>query len=170
MNTTPELTVVIPTKDRPVLLARAVESVVSQGPGIEVIVVDDGSIPEAADSIRSTANDPAVRLVRSDVSTGAPMARNRGLELARGRYWATLDDDDEWLPGKWESQRVGLSRSGFAEDVDRDRRDRAGDGVGRGNTRDRRRLRGPSDVSGSASSSRACGYERSSTRTSSPQL
>jgi glycosyltransferase involved in cell wall biosynthesis len=117
VSTSPELTVVIPTKDRPVLLARAVESVVAQGPGIEVIVVDDGSAPEAAASIRSIANDPVVRLVRSDMSTGAPQARNRGLELARGRYWATLDDDDEWLPGKWESQRVALSRFGFAEDM-----------------------------------------------------
>jgi glycosyltransferase involved in cell wall biosynthesis len=117
MSTSPELTVVIPTKDRPMLLARAVESVVLQGPGIEVIVVDDGSAPEAAASIRSIADDPLVRLVRSDVSSGAPRARNRGLELARGRYWATLDDDDEWLPGKWETQRSSLARFGFAEDV-----------------------------------------------------
>jgi glycosyltransferase involved in cell wall biosynthesis len=117
MSTSPELTVVIPTKDRPVLLARAVESVVTQGPGIEVVVVDDGSAPEAAASIRSIAKDPMVRLVRSDVSSGAPLARNRGLELARGRYWATLDDDDEWLPGKWETQRASLTRFGSDEDV-----------------------------------------------------
>ncbi len=41
----------------------------------------------------------------------------RGLELARGRYWATLDDDDEWLPGKWETQRASLFRFGSVEDV-----------------------------------------------------
>jgi glycosyltransferase involved in cell wall biosynthesis len=117
VSTSPELTVVIPTKDRPVLLARAVESVLTQGPGIEVIVVDDGSAPEAAASIRSIAQDPMVRFVRSDVSSGAPLARNRGLELARGRYWATLDDDDEWLPGKWETQRASLAGLGSDEDV-----------------------------------------------------
>lgn len=112
MITSPELSVVIPTKDRPALLARAVDSVVSQGPGIEVIVVDDGSAPDAVEAMRAIADEPAVRMVRCDVSTGAPRARNRGLDLARGRYWATLDDDDEWLPGKWEAQRSALSRSG----------------------------------------------------------
>jgi glycosyltransferase involved in cell wall biosynthesis len=117
MSGTPDLTVVIPTKDRPTLLARAVESVISQGPGIEIVVVDDGSGPDTAAALHAIAGDPVVRLLRSDRSEGAPTARNHGLEAARGRYWATLDDDDEWLPGKWAAQRASLAAHGFDDDV-----------------------------------------------------
>lgn len=114
----PELTVVIPTKDRPGLLVRAVDSVLCQPGDIEVIVVDDGSATDAAAAAqRLTSSRPRLKVIRSASSEGAPSARTRGLEAATGRYWATLDDDDEWLPGKWEVQRAALERVGSPGDV-----------------------------------------------------
>ncbi|HEX9711079.1 MAG TPA: glycosyltransferase family A protein [Actinomycetota bacterium] len=114
----PELTVVIPTKDRPAVLPRALGSVLEQVHDVEVIVIDDGSSPENAAAIAAIcAEDHRIRLIRNETAQGAPHGRNRGLAEARGRFWATLDDDDVWLPGKWVAQRAVLEGLGFPDDV-----------------------------------------------------
>jgi glycosyltransferase involved in cell wall biosynthesis len=102
----PDVSVVIPTKDRPRLIGRAVASALSQeGPSLEVVVVDDGSEPEAARAIEELCrSDARLRHVRNDESMGNPAARNRGFEEATGELWCTLDDDDEFLPGKLRAQ------------------------------------------------------------------
>jgi glycosyltransferase involved in cell wall biosynthesis len=88
-----DLSVVITTKDRPQLLARAVASVLDLDIEHEVVVVDDGSaVPPHLPS------DPRVRLVRHTDSQGANGSRNDGLAHARGRWVVFLDDDDELVP------------------------------------------------------------------------
>jgi glycosyltransferase involved in cell wall biosynthesis len=90
----PTVSVVIPTCDRPVLLARAIASARAQtAPAGEIIVVDDGT----DDGARA---QPAagVRVVRNDRARGPSGARNCGAASARGALLAFLDDDDEWLP------------------------------------------------------------------------
>jgi glycosyltransferase involved in cell wall biosynthesis len=112
------LTVTIPTKNRPRLLERAVRSVLDHTDDVRVIVVDDGSDEDNAAGIAEiAASDPRIARHRNDSSRGAPSGRNQGLELADGPYWATLDDDDLWLPGKWDAQRSLLEAHGFAEDL-----------------------------------------------------
>jgi glycosyltransferase involved in cell wall biosynthesis len=114
----PELTVVIPTKDRPAMLPRALASVLEQVGDAEVVVVDDGSSPENAAAVEEACRaDPRVRLVRNETSLGPQGARNRGFELAEGRFVTTLDDDNVWLPGKWPAQRALLERHGWAQDL-----------------------------------------------------
>lgn len=89
------VSVVIPTCDRPALLARALASVRAQTrPPAEIIVVDDGSDPTARP--RLDAGD--VRLLANRRARGASGARNWGAAHARGPLLAFLDDDDEWLP------------------------------------------------------------------------
>jgi glycosyltransferase involved in cell wall biosynthesis len=115
----PDVSVVIPTKDRPVLVGRAVASALSQeGPSVEVIVVDDGSAPDAGAAVREVCAHAAdrVRYVRNDESIGNPASRNRGLDEATGRLFCTLDDDDEFLPGKLAAQ-IGLLERFGAEDL-----------------------------------------------------
>lgn len=111
---TPEVSVVIPTKDRPHLIGRAVASALAQrGPSVQVVVVDDGSAPEASRAIReSCSGDDRVRYVRNEECIGNPASRNRGLHEATGRLFCTLDDDDEFLPGKLEAQVEALARAG----------------------------------------------------------
>lgn len=92
---TPEATIVIPTRDRPHLLPRALDSALGQTlTDIEVIVVDDGS----AEPVAVDGRDPRVRLVRNEQPLGVSASRNVGLEHARGRWITFLDDDDELLP------------------------------------------------------------------------
>jgi glycosyltransferase involved in cell wall biosynthesis len=60
---------------------------------IEVIVVDDGSIP--AVTLPEQAN---LRVIRLEPNQGGAAARNQGVKAARSRWITFLDDDDVLLP------------------------------------------------------------------------
>jgi glycosyltransferase involved in cell wall biosynthesis len=103
----PEVSVVIPTYNRPDLLSRAIESVLDQTyTDFECLVVDDAS-PADSSSVVTGFDDDRLKYFEHETNQGASAARNTGIEQADGEYIAFLDDDDEWLPTKLEKQ-VGL--------------------------------------------------------------
>jgi glycosyltransferase involved in cell wall biosynthesis len=100
----PTVTVVISTYNRQDRIRRAMESVLSQTfQDFELIVVDDRSTDRTREVVQSF-HDPRLRYVCHEANKGGPAARNTGIKLAKGRYIALLDDDDEWLPLKLEKQ------------------------------------------------------------------
>lgn len=100
MALTPEVSVVIPTRDRPELVTRAVRSALAQTlANIEVIVVVDGPDPQTRAAL-AQIDDDRLRVVELPESGGASNARNVGAREARARWTALLDDDDEWRPDK----------------------------------------------------------------------
>jgi glycosyltransferase involved in cell wall biosynthesis len=108
----PEVSVVIPTRDRSRLLSLTLHSVLwQQGVDLEVVVVDDGSADDTARLVASLG-DARVRLVRHDRSQGVSAARNRGIAEAGGAWVAFLDDDDLWAPDKLASQLQAAHRTG----------------------------------------------------------
>lgn len=105
----PEVSVVIPSKDRPELVRRAMLTALAQeGVALEVIVVDDGSTPPVV----APNDDPRVRIIRHPQAQGVAAARNRGVAEARGRWVAFLDDDDLWSPRKLAVQLAAMRRTG----------------------------------------------------------
>jgi glycosyltransferase involved in cell wall biosynthesis len=99
----PLVSVVIAAFNAERFLAEAISSVLNQTHReLEVIVVDDGSTDSTA-SVVERSLDPRVRLLRQP-NKGVSMARNAGIEAARGEYVAFLDADDVWLPSKVERQ------------------------------------------------------------------
>lgn len=87
-----EATVVITVYPRRHFVDRAVESALAQTlRDIEVIVVDDGSVPP----IELRVRDERLVTIRNDVNLGLAAARNRGLTAASGRWVTFLDDDDQ---------------------------------------------------------------------------
>ena len=101
----PKVSVVIPTRDRPTLLERAVRSVLAQDyPGaVECLVVFDQS-PVVPVSVQYNSWDRELRFLRNSRSPGVSGARNSGALVAKGELISFCDDDDEWLPGKARKQ------------------------------------------------------------------
>lgn len=85
---------IIPTYNRQRLLRDAIESAMRQScPGLEIIVVDDGSTDGTADMV--AREFPRVRYLRQE-NQGPAAARNLGIAASRGEFIAFLDSDDEW--------------------------------------------------------------------------
>ncbi|GAB4385745.1 MAG: glycosyltransferase [Elainellaceae cyanobacterium] len=101
----PQLSIIIPTHNRPDLLPVAVQSALNQTyQDLEVVVVDDASHPPA-----QLPEDPRLRIIRLDQGVGGAGARNVGTQAARGRWVTYLDDDDCLLPHMAELSLSALS-------------------------------------------------------------
>lgn len=100
--TNPQIALIIPTRNRPTLLARALDSVRGQTTTPqEVIVVDDGDRQDGrtADVVSAAADTGLrARCIRNVGAHGAAAARNFGARSARSPLVAFLDDDDELMP------------------------------------------------------------------------
>ena len=80
-------------------MIRAIESVLAQTRSVEeIVVIDDGSTDGTGDVLRENYGD-RIRYVYQP-NAGVSAARNHGMSIAQGRYFALLDSDDEWLPEK----------------------------------------------------------------------
>ncbi len=107
------VSVVVPTRDRDELLARAVSAIAAQehDGALEVVVVRDGTAaaPHAAPLGADLPANVTVREVPNTRSPGLPGARNSGILAAAHDLVAFCDDDDEWLPGKLRAQLALLA-------------------------------------------------------------
>ena len=105
MSTTlPTISVIIPCFNAAPFLRETVQSVLNQTcPPLEIIVVDDGSTDDSATIAKSFG--PPVCVV-CQTNQGESVARNRGIEEAKGDWVAFLDADDVWARNKLETQVV----------------------------------------------------------------
>lgn len=108
----PLVSVILPTRDRPALLPRAVGSVLAQTlTDLEVIVVDNNTTEPPVRQAHAGAEwlrDPRVRIVSGGNADTAGAARNAGLAEARGAWITYLDDDDAYRPEKL-ARQMGLA-------------------------------------------------------------
>jgi glycosyltransferase involved in cell wall biosynthesis len=101
------VSVVIPTYNRLPELRRSLASVMAQTTlPTEIVVCDDARDPvvEAAVSAIATTALPIRYITPQDGCRGAGAARNAALRVVRGEWTAFLDDDDEWIATKLETQ------------------------------------------------------------------
>lgn len=119
MTALPRLSVVVPTRGRPQLLARCLEALAAQAlePGaFEVLVVDDGHSDATAAQVQACAARFApgqLRYLRPTHGAGPAVARNAGWRAARAALIAFTDDDTvarpDWLA---EGERAMRSHPG----------------------------------------------------------
>ncbi|MHC4591189.1 MAG: glycosyltransferase family 2 protein, partial [Planctomycetota bacterium] len=97
MSSTPTVTVLTPTYNRPACLAHAIRSVHMQRfTDWEMLVINDGGTDVRA--VVESFQDPRIVYIQRPENKGKAACLNLGLERARGRYIAYLDDDDLWYP------------------------------------------------------------------------
>jgi hypothetical protein len=98
----PLVSVVMPVFDREWCVAEAIESVLRlDSPGLELVVVDDGSTDGTARILAGlAARDPRVRVLTHPgrANRGIARSRNLGVASSRGKYLAFLDSDDLFGP------------------------------------------------------------------------
>jgi glycosyltransferase involved in cell wall biosynthesis len=98
LSRAPDISVVLPTHNRPHLLKEALASLCEQrGSSFEVIVINDAGCDVSA-VVSEFGGRLDLRYVSLSQNRGLPAARNEGVRGARGRYFAYLDDDDLYLP------------------------------------------------------------------------
>ncbi|HYO98990.1 MAG TPA: glycosyltransferase family 2 protein [Pyrinomonadaceae bacterium] len=101
------MSLIIPTRCRPQLLVRAVESAKLAGRDVEVVVVDDASTDSTAEVCRALEG---IKYVRLEHNLGVAGARNAGLLESSAEYIAFLDDDDLRLAASLDLQVAALAR------------------------------------------------------------
>ena len=99
----PEVSVIIPTHQRPRSLSKAVNSALRQTlDDIEIIVIFDG--PDASGRLALERIEDSRLRIFEQPHQGQGAATNCGIDKAQAPWIALLDDDDEWFPEKLKLQ------------------------------------------------------------------
>lgn len=102
------VSIVLPAYNATGFISDAIQSVLNQTyQNWKLIVVDDCSTDSTVDVVSFfVENDSRIQLIKSHVHSGGypSIPRNKGIEVAQGRYIAFLDADDVWEPDKLDSQ------------------------------------------------------------------
>lgn len=100
--TPPSVAIITRTKNRNILLQRAVKSILSQTiPDWTHVVVNDGGDPAALDAAlapHARAYGRRLTVIHNPTSLGMEAASNVGLRATASRYVVIHDDDDSWQP------------------------------------------------------------------------
>ena len=107
LHNPPLVSVNVSTFNRSDLLPRCINSILAQSfIDFEIIVVDDCSSDQTKNVVfQFMENDARIKYICHSSNRGLAVARNTALKSSRGKYIATIDDDDEWIdPFKLDKQ------------------------------------------------------------------
>lgn len=94
----PLVSVIVPTHNRPDMLATAISSILAQTmQSFEIIVVNDAGT-DVQPVLERFSGRENIRYLVHETNRGLAAARNTGINAARGKYIAYLDDDDAYYP------------------------------------------------------------------------
>lgn len=100
------VSVIMPAYNAEKYISKAIKSVMNQTyHNWELIVIDDGSADSTVDVVsKIAAVEHRVHLYKNQSNMGVSKTRNKGFDLAKGKYIALLDSDDFWHSDKLEKQ------------------------------------------------------------------
>lgn len=122
MKSSTLVSIIIPSYKRPHETLRAVMSALNQSyDKKEVIVVDDNGLgtpnqEKTSSLLKNLVAAKEIKYIAHDHNSGGNVARNTGVRDSLGEYVALLDNDDEFLAKKIESQLeclLGHSEEGY---------------------------------------------------------
>lgn len=109
----PKITVLMSTYNRAPFLPHSINSILKQTfTDFEFIIINDGS-PDETDKILRlfAAKDKRIRVITNEQNKGLIYSLNLGLDKARGKYIARMDDDDIALPQRLEKQYAFMEQN-----------------------------------------------------------
>ena len=118
----PIVSIITPNYNASKFIRNSLESVINQTyKNWELIIVDDCSTDDSVAIINEFNKiDKRIRFFQLDKNSGPAIARNKGIEEAKGKFIAFLDSDDRWLPTKLEKQlsfmlknKIALSHTSY---------------------------------------------------------
>lgn len=87
--------IIIPLYNKEKSIVRTLKSILSQTiDDYEIIIVDDGSTDDSVRQVKSV-QDNRIRIITQQ-NSGVSVARNRGIQEAKGEFIGFIDADDEW--------------------------------------------------------------------------
>ena len=100
------VSIIMPLHNAEKFVKAAIESVINQTfTDWELIVIDDYSTDNSNEVVNDfLKKDSRIELINLEKNSGPAIARNLGIETAKGRYLAFLDADDIWKLNKLEKQ------------------------------------------------------------------
>lgn len=90
----PDVSVIIPVYNASKHARQCLESALAQQVDLEVICIDDGSTDDSWTVLEQVAAEEPRVTIMKQLNSGAGAARNRGINLARGKYLSFIDSDD----------------------------------------------------------------------------
>ena len=110
----PFFSIVIPTYNREKLIGKTLSTVLQQTcQDFEIIIVDNCSTDDTVKVLQPFLTDPRIRLQVQEQNYERSRSRNKGMELARGKFLTFLDSDDLLYP-----HALGLAMNYVKEHAD----------------------------------------------------
>lgn len=109
------VSIITPVYNSEKYIAQNLKSVIAQSyQHWEHILIDDCSTDRSEEIIQSFQNnDNRIKYLSLNSNSGAGVARNKGIEIAKGDYIAFLDSDDQWYPTKLYDQLSFMKQNGY---------------------------------------------------------
>ena len=107
------VSIIMPSYNSDRYIGQSIKSVINQTyVNWELIIVDDCST-DNTEKIVSEIKDTRIIFLKNEKNSGAAIARNKAISVAKGRWIAFLDSDDLWLPEKLEKQINFMNKNGY---------------------------------------------------------
>ena len=96
-----KISVIIPIYNDGKYLRQCLNSISNQSlKDIEIICINDGSTDDTSDILREYADNDKRIIIINQKNQGSAIARNNGLDIAKGEYIGFLDSDDMYINEK----------------------------------------------------------------------
>ena len=104
IDISPLITVAMPVYNAGEYLVDAVNSIVAQTyTNWELLIIDDGSTDKAIDDIK-LITDKRIKILIDGLNKGLAARLNQAIDLAKGQYFARMDQDDISMPERFKLQ------------------------------------------------------------------
>lgn len=93
----PKVSIIVPVYNVEKYLRKCIDSLINQTLNdIEIICINDGSTDKSLEILKEYKNRDSRIILLNQENSGQSVARNRGIEIAKGEYLGFVDPDD-WI-------------------------------------------------------------------------